>query len=431
VPNLQRFARDARVRNGKPRRNKTGGLFFRQGGMALTFPVHNNGTVYAFRGWFTELGDLRARYAAVEELNAAGHSWFVKVWYNEKGVFFNNRFCPTMCMEWVEGETLEEMLNKYHKDADFIKAIAAVFLDLVKILHSGNISHGDLQQGNIMFAVSPAGNEYSIKLVDYDGIWMPSLGNMPDSTMGLPGYQHPLRKYFPNLREKADWFSELVIYLSLLAIAENPRLWADARDTGRLLFDVRDFENPSMSKMFANLRNSPSNEIKRLARELERFCRERDLTRLRPLEAVVKGLETAEESEPPPFPTKGNEALVKIDWGLSERTSAAAGNAGYSEMYMLTRTGTPQTPISSTNLLNWGGNSKTAGAAQKRTVKKSSPTLYLVAKPGNYQTPTQLNKQQPLPSYANLNVKSNNSDVWVGLIVIIIIIGIIIGIANL
>lgn len=311
VPNLARFACQTGIRNGVPRRTKTGGLFVKQGGMALTFPINVHGTVFAYRVWFTDLGDLRERYVAMDAAMRQGvFPWYVNSQYDENGVFFNNRYYPTMCMDWVEGETLEELLNKRWSDKAFIASLAAKFLDLVRSLHANRISHGDLQQGNIMFTTGT----HEIKLIDYDSMWVPALDGLPNTTAGLSGYQHPLRAKFPYLCEKTDYFSELVIYLSLRAISENPRYWADVCNSGRMLFDVEDFQNPAASQIFATLKASPSFDIRRLAAALELFCRERDIEKLWPLEEVVEYLGVS--ITPMAEGTSAPQPPRKIDWGL-------------------------------------------------------------------------------------------------------------------
>jgi Mn2+-dependent serine/threonine protein kinase len=290
VPNLSRFAKNERIRRGTTRLNKKGDLFFRQGGLALTFPIDtDDGSAYAFRVWFNDPGDLSRRYAAVHALNNESHPWFVKTWYEERGVQFKNQHYPSLCMEWMEGETLEDFIEKWHADQHLMRSMAKAFLHLVKLLHESKISHGDLQQGNIMLVKSPDDNSYYMYLVDYDSIWTPSLGDMPDTTAGLRGYQHPLRNRFPHLKEKTDYFSEMVIYLSLLAIAENSMRWLRVQGTGRLLFDFDDFTDTKKSSVFATLKKSQSEEIRRLTDWLEMYCEQTDLSRLPPLEAVVDG----------------------------------------------------------------------------------------------------------------------------------------------
>ena len=63
-----------------------------------------------------------------------------------------------------------------------------------------------------------------IFLIDYDSFYCVELQGEKDIITGLVDYQHPLRKTNNIIHEKIDYFSELIIYLSILAIAENPTL---------------------------------------------------------------------------------------------------------------------------------------------------------------------------------------------------------------
>ena len=87
--------------------------------------------------------------------------------------------------------------------------------------------------------------------------------------------------------EKVDYFSELVIYLSLLSLAEKPDLWnqfGDRTERG-LLFTAEDFKNPDQSDVFQELENL-SPDVKQLAAKLKEFCK-RSVDQLEPLEAVL------------------------------------------------------------------------------------------------------------------------------------------------
>ena len=109
-------------------------------------------------------------------------------------------------MEWVEGQTLKKYIDDKKPSKELFLDLAAKFREMVKYLHSRNISHGDLQHGNIM--IRPDG---SLALIDYDSMCIDSLKGMSDVIKGLPGYQHPARMVNRCLTPKADYFSELVI----------------------------------------------------------------------------------------------------------------------------------------------------------------------------------------------------------------------------
>jgi len=79
------------------------------------------------------------------------------------------------------------------------------------------IAHGDLQHGNIIMC------NHELRLVDYDGMYVPAMKNFMASELGHPNYQHPARAphhFGPYL----DNFSAWVIYASIKALQVDPLL---------------------------------------------------------------------------------------------------------------------------------------------------------------------------------------------------------------
>jgi hypothetical protein len=60
-----------------------------------------------------------------------------------------------------------------------------------------------------------------------------------------------------------DRFSALVIYISLIALAEQPLLWEECRanDENKLLLGAEDFRNLRASKAYQRLRKMPENQV--------------------------------------------------------------------------------------------------------------------------------------------------------------------------
>ena len=56
------------------------------------------------------------------------------------------------------------------------------------MLERAGIAHGDLQHGNI-FVVDD-----ELKLIDYDGMFVPRLAGCRSNELGIEHYQHPQRK---------------------------------------------------------------------------------------------------------------------------------------------------------------------------------------------------------------------------------------------
>jgi hypothetical protein len=108
------------------------------------------------------------------------------------------------------------------------------------------VAHGDLQHGNIIV------EHGQLRLVDHDGIFVPKMEGWTASEVGHQHYQHPKREAH-HFDEKLDHFSSLVIYLSLLALAEKPDLWQEYHDEN-LLFTKTDFADPESSTLFNKIR---------------------------------------------------------------------------------------------------------------------------------------------------------------------------------
>ncbi len=53
-------------------------------------------------------------------------------------------------MEWIDGISFTTFLANNINNPAHIRDFAGKFLEMVKVLHQNNISHGDLQHGNIM-----------------------------------------------------------------------------------------------------------------------------------------------------------------------------------------------------------------------------------------------------------------------------------------
>ena len=189
---------------------------------------------------------------------------------------------PLVVMDWVEAKSLKKYLSEHITEATTINKIAENFKKMVADLHANHFSHGDLQHGNIM--VKP---DYSLVLVDYDSMYVPDLKGMPDEIKGLVGYQHEARWKNKNVSEKADYFSELVIYTSLKAMAKIPSLWKDLNmeDTETLLFSGEDIQSRGTSTIFQVLKTD--SELSPLVDKLCDFMSKSSIDDLVPLEEAV------------------------------------------------------------------------------------------------------------------------------------------------
>ena len=69
-----------------------------------------------------------------------------------------------------------------------------MWLKLASRMRQAQVTHGDLQHGNVLLVPHAEENKLLLRLVDYDGILVPTLARTPSGELGLPAYQHPARK---------------------------------------------------------------------------------------------------------------------------------------------------------------------------------------------------------------------------------------------
>ncbi len=256
------------------------------GAFASVYPVSIGNNTYAVRCFTREVSDQQARYGELSNylLNVLPPS-FVHFEYVERGISIRGNWYPIVKMEWVDGELLSRFVGSRLDQPDILRRVAAQWRGgPTASLRGLRIAHNDLQHGNVMVQ-----SDGSIRLVDYDGMFLPKFRGERSPELGHKNYQHPERSA-EHYDENVDNFSSLVIYLSLLAIASDPGLW-DFHDEDNLIFTRKDYADPRSSKLFNRLKRSPDQAVAKLAERLEEYC-------ALPLEKVPD-LETVLQDIPP------------------------------------------------------------------------------------------------------------------------------------
>ncbi len=278
---------DSVLKSGTPVRGPNT-LRVYSGGFSSVFPFEVGSNTFALRCWIRDIGRAEIRYQEISiYLKQRNLPYFVEFEYIPEGILVNGTRWPITRMEWAEGETLCKFVESNLHDPGVLRTTAAEFLKMVKTLHNHQMSHGDLQDGNILLRRN--GADVEIKLIDYDSLFVPALQGYPEIIVGLPQYQHPHRSASGGFTsEKVDYFSELVIYLSLRALAEKPTLWRQFKGgtDGALLFVADDFTNPTQSNVFREL-GSLSSDVKLLTSKLKEFCAKLSIDQLEPLETLL------------------------------------------------------------------------------------------------------------------------------------------------
>lgn len=253
------------------------------GGFCVVFPYQTSSKKYAVRCWHAEVSDAKRRTQIIaESLKKSNLPYFVGFNFYENGIMTPLGMQPVVVMDWVEAKSLKKFLAEHITESNVINEIAENFKRMVADLHANHFSHGDLQHGNIMVK-----DDRSLVLVDYDSMYVPDLKGMPDEIKGLVGYQHEGRWKNKEVSEKADYFSELVIYISLKALAKMPSLWNDLNmeDTETLLFSGEDIQSHGSSTIFQVLKTD--SELSPLVDKLCEFMSKSSIEDLIPLEEAV------------------------------------------------------------------------------------------------------------------------------------------------
>ena len=224
------------------------------GAFAVVFKMldKRTGKYYALK-CFTEEQEGRAdAYRQIaDELDMVDSSYITSVKYMEKELFVDSQ-CeedefPVLLMDWVDGETMEAYIAaNYHNQSD-MSMLCYRFGKMAAWLRSQSFAHGDVKPDNII--IRPDG---SLSLVDYDGMFVPTMKGCKSPTIGTKNFCHPLRT-MDDFDETIDDFSLASIALSLKAISMNSTLLDTFGASDRLLFSEKDYRTPSNSKVISAL----------------------------------------------------------------------------------------------------------------------------------------------------------------------------------
>ena len=253
------------------------------GGFCIVFPYIVKGRKYAVRCWHAHLEGAEERTRKIAKaLKNVNLPYFVGFEYVNQGIATSQGIQPVVVMDWVNAKPLKTYISEHIHDSSCLNSLADKFAQMVKELHIHHLSHGDLQHGNIMVK-----DDGCLILVDYDSMYVPELDGWTDEISGLAGYQHPGRWRNKYLSPKADYFSELVIYTSIKALAEIPSLWKDLMmaDTDTMLFSAEDIKSGGANPIFKVLEHT--NTCNFLSTNIKEFLSKRSIEELEPLENVI------------------------------------------------------------------------------------------------------------------------------------------------
>jgi hypothetical protein len=230
------------------------------GNNASVFQVTGTGQRrFAVKCFTRHVPDQLTRYAAViAGLRGLDRAWTVPVRYLTQGILVAGRWYPLVQMDWLDATSLIPWVEDHLGDPVGLAGMAEEFATMVGDLTTSGLAHGDLQHGNLL--VDRSGR---LRLIDYDGMYLPQLRSCGATESGHLNYQPPARTdrdYGPEL----DNFSAWLIYCSLLLLIVEPGLWELLHRPGdeQLLFGRRDFKQPLAA--LAVLGGTPGDAVRRI-----------------------------------------------------------------------------------------------------------------------------------------------------------------------
>lgn len=226
------------------------------GAFASVYELEQSGKRWAVKCFLRNIPDQHKRYAKISScIHSCGLPYFVTFDYLSDAILVQGKKFPLVKMEWVEADALNQYVVANLKSPSALRDLEARWLQLLEDLKSKTIAHGDLQHGNVL--VDPSGN---LRLIDYDGMWVPSLKGEESHETGHADYQSPYRGA-KDFHEDIDQFSGIVIRIALRALAEKPDLWQKYDNGENLLLKRQDYVDPHNSDAFAELQGLGDPEI--------------------------------------------------------------------------------------------------------------------------------------------------------------------------
>lgn len=223
------------------------------GNFAVVFKMTDGEKFYAVKCFTREQdGRSKAYKSIAEHISQLKSKYFTTIKYLEYELFVdanstNETEFPILLMEWVEGLTLDKYIDEYKGNPFVLHNLCVSFAELCKWLCSQNIAHGDLKPDNII--IRPTGD---IVLIDYDGMFLPTMEGEDAREMGSTNYRLPSRN-IRDFNRYIDDFALAAISLNLKAISVIYGISDEYNCSENFLFSEKDYICPKQSVILQRL----------------------------------------------------------------------------------------------------------------------------------------------------------------------------------
>lgn len=256
-----------KLKHLRPVLDSNGEPIMSSGNFAVVFKMQNEyGKLYAVRCFHRVQQGKEKNYKLIcEELAKVSSPYLSPIRYYDKELFVDSGEYPVLLMDWVEGITLDKYVRKVIDENKALNQLVTNFKNLAIWLLNQPFAHGDLKPDNILVK-----NDGSLVLVDYDGMFVPTMKGQKAREIGSPDFRNPSRTE-DDFNKDIDNFPIVSILLSLELIAEKSEYWERFGQEDRLLFSHDDYLNLRGSGIFKRALTSYADDIPELAVMLERM----------------------------------------------------------------------------------------------------------------------------------------------------------------
>ncbi len=244
-----------RLKHLRPRLDARRQPVFAAGGPAVVFEMYDaQGKNYALKLFLKEQPRREENFKAINAYirGLGDNPYLANYQYLPKELWIDGEEYPALVMDWIDGVTMSEKVAQLCEvgDKQGLAELATRFDRMSLWLLDQELAHGDIKPDNII--VTPKGE---LKLIDYDGMYVPTLSGTKSLELGTAEYRHP-RRTARDFNRYLDDFSILVLSLSLHALAINPRLCDIDKSGDSLIFKREDYENIQNNRNISFFENS-------------------------------------------------------------------------------------------------------------------------------------------------------------------------------
>lgn len=224
------------------------------GNFAVVFKMKDEqtGKFHAIKCFLKEQEGRTEAYSQIaEELEDVNSTYLTPIKYFNKELFVDSNTTddtefPVLLMDWIEGLTLDKYIDYCKGNTYALHLLFGRFCLMAIWLLDQSFAHGDLKPENII--VSEDG---TLTLVDYDGMYVPSMKGKSARELGSPNYRHPLRK-IEDFNSSIDIFPIASLSLTISYIAKRSE-FNDYPGIESCTLAEEDFLTPSRSQFIKDV----------------------------------------------------------------------------------------------------------------------------------------------------------------------------------